>query len=137
MPLNTSPRFNAIILARRLVGYVDSCLLRARNVLKIGRSIDAPKRQPLRLALEDCAACLIDPDDVLQNVCAHDLLRLMVAVLDPFDAAVLLLLYDGFRVNEIALALHVSHPAIARHRRKVAAAALKLGVSSKPSRLKP
>ncbi|HEV2391269.1 MAG TPA: hypothetical protein VG146_02795 [Verrucomicrobiae bacterium] len=109
--------------------YVENCLWHIRDVLGAGRSLDSPKRRSFKLSIEDCAECLVDPEDVLQNVCAHDLFQLLLAALDPLDQAVARLLYDGFGVSEIAAALHISHPAVIRHRRKLAAAALKLGVS--------
>ena len=68
--------------------FVENCLWHILDVLGAGRSLDSPKRRSFRLSIEDCAECLVDPDDVLQNVCAHDLFQLLLSVLDPLDQAV-------------------------------------------------
>ncbi len=119
--------------------YMQSCRFHLRNFLRRGRSVDAGRyRQALSL--------LIEPEEAEETalhvngyeapfftlVCAHDLMGELSQWLTPMECRILDLLADGLGMREIALRLQVSHTCVIKHRRKIAALAIRLGIGRLP-----
>ena len=110
--------------------YIKSCEFHARNYLKHGRSVDSLKRArnlvPLRQNYEDaeghvfCVVDAVDPLDAFAEVTTNDIIRLVVPHLSETQQEILFLLLKGLGVREIARELGVTHPAVIKHRRKIA-----------------
>jgi len=67
-------------------------------------------------------------EGIMSGVHAHDIFSLLVERLEPIDRIILGALAKGQRSREVAARLHISHESVRRHRHKIAAAALKLGI---------
>jgi RNA polymerase sigma factor (sigma-70 family) len=110
--------------------YIKSCEFHARNYLKHGRSIDSLKRAnnliPLGQCYEDveghvfCFIDVADPLDALGEVMTKDVVDLVMPRLNEMQQEILLSLMNGMGVREIARELGVSHPAVIKHRRRIA-----------------
>lgn len=115
---------------RTMSWYIKSCEFRARNYLKHGRSIDSIKRArnriPLRQVNDDphrdafSPLDTIDPVDLQSELFTNEIVNLVMLNLTATQQEVFSLLMKGFRVREIARELHITHPAIIKHRRKIA-----------------
>jgi RNA polymerase sigma factor (sigma-70 family) len=110
--------------------YIKSCEFHARNYLKHGRSIDSLKRAknliPLAQAYEDgdghvfCFIDVADPLDALSETMTKDIVNLVMPHLNEMQQEILLSLMNGMGVREIARELGISHPAVIKHRRRIA-----------------
>jgi RNA polymerase sigma factor (sigma-70 family) len=110
--------------------YIKSCEFHARNYLKHGRSVDSPKRARNLISLgqtyEDtdgqvfCVIDAVDPLDALGEVMTNDIIELVVPQLTETQREILYLLMKGLGVREIGRELGVTHPAVIKHRRKIA-----------------
>jgi RNA polymerase sigma factor (sigma-70 family) len=110
--------------------YIKSCEFHARNYLKHGRSIDSLKRSknliPLGQAYEDgnghvfCFVDVADPLDALAETMTNDIVELVMPHLNEMQQEILLSLMNGMGVREIARELGISHPAVIKHRRRIA-----------------
>jgi RNA polymerase sigma factor (sigma-70 family) len=110
--------------------YIKSCEFHARNYLKHGRSIDSIKRSrnsvPLGQFYNDadgqvyCFVEAMDPVDLHSELYTKDIVDLVMLQLSDMQQQILFLLMKGFRVREIARELHISHPAVIKHRKKIA-----------------
>ena len=110
--------------------YIKSCEFHARNYLKHGRSVDSLKRAknliPLGQPSDDneghvfCFFEAVDPLDALGEVMTNDIVDLVVPHLNETQREILHLLMKGLGVREIARELGVTHPAVIKHRRKIA-----------------
>jgi len=110
--------------------YIKSCEFQARNYLKHGRSVDSLKRTRNLISLaqtsEDadghvlCVIDAVDPLDAFGEVMANDIIELVVPQLSETQREILYLLMKGLGVREIAREIGVSHPAVIKHRRKIA-----------------
>ncbi len=115
--------------------YLKSCEFHARNYLRLGRSIDSYKRSNggNRISYSPNG----DDDDffhevffhqldslqpqTVQNECAQkDLSEMIVLRLTEAQRRVLALLMHGMGVREVARKLGISHPAVIKHRKKIA-----------------
>lgn len=114
--------------------YLRGCWLNARNSLRLGRSIDSPKRSCNRQLLDAKRVpeafhfpelVATDPFDM---VVVDELLELIGLRLTPREREVLLLLADGMNDTEIARRLHLSRAGAAKRRRKIALVAMTLGI---------
>lgn len=113
--------------------YLRGCWLRVMNLLRSGRSVDCLKRRAGRVR---CDEALGDPapsravqgDDVRGEVSAHDLVAAINPRLNAREREVLRCLTDGLSDREIARRLRLSHTAVAKRRRKIAAIARGLGI---------
>ncbi|MCG3147261.1 MAG: hypothetical protein PCFJNLEI_00700 [Verrucomicrobiae bacterium] len=109
--------------------YVKSCEYRARNYLKIGRSVDSLKRArdlvPLGMTSEDldghvfCLVDAVDPADGFAELVTQEIVEIIKPQLNAMQQEILNLLMKGLGVREIARELRVTHPAVIKHRRKI------------------
>jgi RNA polymerase sigma factor (sigma-70 family) len=110
--------------------YIKSCEFRARNYLKHGRSVDSIKRArncvPLGQLYDDPDGQMyyfveaMDPVDLQGELYTKDIVDLVTLQLSDTQQQIFFLLMKGFRVREIARELHMSHPAVIKHRKKIA-----------------
>lgn len=116
--------------------YLQSCRLHLKNLRRIGRSIDSPKRLMREVAptlsdeesLPDAADSLLWTDVVVAEVSAHDMVSILSRRLPPQESEVLRLLTDGFSGREVARLLRLSHTSINRMRQHIATVARELGI---------
>ena len=116
--------------------YIKSCEFQARNYLKQGRSVDSLKRARNLVRFGDdqqdfdergqFAVEVVDPCDGLQEVMARDIVDLVVPQLNETQRQILRLLLKGMGVREIARQLRITHPAVIKHRKKIAGAGRKI-----------
>ena len=110
--------------------YIKSCEFRARNYLQHGRSVDSIKRCNNLVPLDPndgdrdgsfwfCWEAA-DPIDLHGELIAQDIVDLLISQLTDMQQQILSLLMHGFSVRETARKLSVSHPAVIKHRRKIA-----------------
>ncbi len=110
--------------------YIKSCEFHARNYLKHGRSVDSLKRArdivPLSQPREDDEGRgmlwleAVDPLDAFGEVMIRDIVQLVMPQLNDTQQEILFMLLKGMGVREIARELGVTHPAVIKHRRKIA-----------------
>jgi len=110
--------------------YIKSCEFQARNYLKLGRSVDSLKRacNLVRLGQSHddtdgyvfCVVDAVDPLDGFAEVMINDIVRMVVPHLSEAQQEILFLLLKGMGVREIARELGITHPAVIKHRRKIA-----------------
>jgi RNA polymerase sigma factor (sigma-70 family) len=110
--------------------YIKSCEFHARNCLKHGRSVDSLKRSRNLILLgqtsEDAdgyvfsVSDVADPLDAFGEVMTNDIIELVVPQLSEIQREILYLLMKGLGVRQIARELGVTHPAVIKHRRKIA-----------------
>lgn len=110
--------------------YIKSCEFHARNVMKLGRSIDSLKRArngvPLTHTLSDSgndhesSVTAVDPVDLEGELMTKDIVNLLLPHLSNTQKEILFLLMKGFGVRETGRRLGISHPAVIKHRRKIA-----------------
>jgi DNA-directed RNA polymerase specialized sigma24 family protein len=111
--------------------YIKSCEFRARDYLKGGRSVDSIKRcgnlVPLHPSNDDDNLCVCrdapDPIDLHSELITRDIVDLLIPRLTEMQQQILFFLMHGFGVREIARELRVSHPAVIKHRKKIARSA--------------
>jgi len=120
--------------------YLKSCEFRARNYLKTEHGLDAPRglgedlpgneipamdrmdpRSSVRLATVP-----ISPIKIEGELITSDVLNLMVPLLSDMRQRVLFLLMKGCGVRETARELGITHPAVIKHRKKIARMAREL-----------
>jgi RNA polymerase sigma factor (sigma-70 family) len=110
--------------------YVKSCEFHARNNLMHGRSVDSLKRARNCIPLgqwdddphRDFYSPLetMDPVDLHSELFTKDLVDLIMPRLTDKQQQIFCLLMKGFRVREIARELCITHPAVVKHRKKIA-----------------
>ncbi len=120
--------------------YLQGCKFHLQNYLAMGRSVDSMKRRSHKLSFStDCDE--IDEfisesnwgvDTAFDQVSVRDIIAQLSERLPSFEQAVLSHLAEGLRAREVAARLKVSHPTIIKHRRKIAALAIKLGIPPLP-----
>ena len=120
--------------------YLKSCEFRARNYLKSGPVVDAPRRagngmpddevtasgrmgpgNDIRLSAEP-----VGPIEIQGELITSDVLNLILPLLSDMRQRVLFLLMKGCGVREAARELGITHPAVIKHRRKIARIAREL-----------
>jgi DNA-directed RNA polymerase specialized sigma24 family protein len=120
--------------------YYQSCRYHMRNRITMGRSVDALKRKGGRVnegGDEDQLDHLLgggeSDGEVVNLASAREILALISSRLRGTETEILACLFEGMGAREIARRLKVSHPAILKHRRKIAALALRLGINPMPA----
>jgi DNA-directed RNA polymerase specialized sigma24 family protein len=121
---------------KTLSWYLQSCQFRGRNFLNRGRSVDSIKRGNNLVPLgqsdddgdESFWLCLdvVDPIDLHGELITRDIVDRLVPQLSDAQQRILFLLMHGFGVREIARELRVSHPAVIKHRKRIARTAAAL-----------
>lgn len=115
--------------------YLQSCRFHLQHVAARGKSVDSPKRAKTQYATcwetsgpTDTFEATAPDADILSEVSAREIISLLSSRLGPRQREVLNGLADGLHTCEIAEILNVSHPAVVKHRLKIAAAAVELGI---------
>ena len=120
--------------------YLKSCEFRARNYLKSGPGVDAPKRGGNGMPGDEVAAPgsmgpgngtrlsaePVGPIEIQGELITSDVLNLILPLLSDMRQRVLFLLMKGCGVREAARELGITHPAVIKHRRKIARIAREL-----------
>jgi DNA-directed RNA polymerase specialized sigma24 family protein len=111
--------------------YLRSCQFHVLNQMRHGRSIDSPKWRNGQVILLDALAedegwtdLLADPTAgalVRESVMEHDLICALCLRLRPRGREVLACLAEGLGTRETARRLRLSHTAVAKQRRQIAA----------------
>jgi RNA polymerase sigma factor (sigma-70 family) len=120
---------------KTLQWYVKSCEFHARNYLRLGRSIDSYKRARGGVQIADAPNgdhdefCheqffhRVDPVDLNashKELFRDDILALITPRLSERQRVIMQLLMQGSGVREIGRQLGITHPAVIKHRRKIA-----------------
>src|SRR6266496_2869605 len=120
---------------QRLSWYLQGVKFFLQNLSSSGRSLDSPKHREAQAPLGDnCDRPdeSLDPfesaDGIMSEINARDIRSLLIELLEPIDQTILDGLEEGWAGRAIAKRLHISHESVRRHRIKIAAAALKLGI---------
>lgn len=119
--------------------YLQSCRFHLLDYLNRGRSVDSFKhRQHQSPASEEAALAQslsgkpVDSHSPLDSVCALDIVELLSKKLNSREQDILAYLAQGARPREIAKKLRISHQSVSKHRQKLAALAMKMGISPLP-----
>jgi DNA-directed RNA polymerase specialized sigma24 family protein len=120
--------------------YLKSCEFRARNYLKPGPGVDAPRRAGNGLLGDEVSAGggmspgngtrfsaePVGPIEIQGELITSDVLNLILPLLSDMRQRVLFLLMRGCGVREAARELGITHPAVIKHRKKIARIAREL-----------
>jgi DNA-binding CsgD family transcriptional regulator len=116
--------------------YLQSCRFHLKHYLAAGRSVDSTKRRAGRVPFPEMSEDQCDmlgrsepESSVLGLVNAREIMFLLSRQLTARERFILNCLAEGMGAREIAGKLKVSHPTVIKLRRKIAALAIKLGVS--------
>ena len=116
--------------------YLQSCRFHLQHFLASGRSVDSPKRRQEQLSIsleanepDELAEAAIGNEQVLSEVMANEIISLLGRRLGSRGQFILGSLVEGFSTREIAKRLCISHPAVIKHRRKIAALALRFEIA--------
>ncbi len=122
--------------------YLQNCRFHLQHYLSSGRSVDSLKRSGGRIHPSengddhDSLLDIFDNEEtceaVLADVIARDIITCMSKWLPHLEQIVLQHLAEGLGTCDIAKRLNISHPMVIKHRRKIAAMATKLAISSLP-----
>lgn len=117
--------------------YLQNCKFRLQNYIAAGKSVDSLKRRNGRLSshgdgdeIGEFASQQNLDEALFAQLSARDIVSQLSSRLTEFEQSVLHHLSEGLRAREIATQLKVSHPTVIKHRRKIAALAMKLGIPS-------
>jgi DNA-directed RNA polymerase specialized sigma24 family protein len=121
--------------------YLHGCELHLRNLTRAGRSIDSIKRGfglgplvPLRQDQpdddNDSSGLFVADVSPFAEVSARDMVRELSGWLESVDRRILELLSNGFTAREVGEDLGLSHTCINNRRRRIAAVATRLGITS-------
>jgi RNA polymerase sigma factor (sigma-70 family) len=125
--------------------YLKSCEFHARNYLKLGRSIDSPRRARNGVSYDAAprghddeprgggvpSSPLVSQIEIQGELITNDILNLILPHLSDRQQQVLFLLMKGCGVREAARELGVTHPAVIKHRKRIARIARELLQESK------
>ena len=124
------------------IWYLQGCRFHLQNFLRQGRSVDSFKRFRTQLFDEEEAADvfslfeLSEPDrSPWDEASFNDFVAVLEEWLTPHEKETLRCLMDGLSARETARRLDLSHTMVNRHRSRIAALALKLGIA--PPRNQP
>jgi RNA polymerase sigma factor (sigma-70 family) len=123
--------------------YLQSCRFHLQHYMSSGRSVDSAKRRggqvELENSLESEEAIEIQTDrsedQVISEVSARDLVRLISKQLSNEERAVLNCLTEGLGPREIGRRLNITHTQAVRHRCKIAKLLARLERQYAPSDL--
>jgi DNA-binding NarL/FixJ family response regulator len=118
--------------------YLKGCEFHARNYLKRGRSVDSFKRAHNGVALDETPsdedrhsgngtqAQPSGPVQIQGEIITQDVVNQIVPRLTDMQQRVLFLLLKGYGVREAAREIGITHPAVIKHRKKIARIAREL-----------
>jgi RNA polymerase sigma factor (sigma-70 family) len=119
--------------------YLQSCRFHLLNYLNRGCSVDSFKRRQDRCPsneeielVESFSSKHRDGESPLDSVCALDIIELLSKKLNPREQDILAHLVAGAGSREIARKLSISHQSVSKHRQKLAALAIKMGILPLP-----
>jgi len=125
---------------RTVSWYLQRCRFHVQHWLALGRSLDSPKRASTanRLTIdgeeqEPALAEHYSSGEVFETLCVRDLISTLAGRLKPNELSVLGGLAAGFTLREVASKSGLSYPTALKYRRKIAAFAIKLGITSPPT----
>jgi DNA-directed RNA polymerase specialized sigma24 family protein len=107
---------------RTLSWYLKSCEFHTRTHLKLGRSIDSLKRDGNGAPDASPAFSLEIQGELITN----DIVNLILPQLSDMQQQILLLLMKGYGVRETGREVGITHPAVIKHRKKIARIAREL-----------
>jgi DNA-directed RNA polymerase specialized sigma24 family protein len=122
----------AVEAGQTLSWYLKGCEFHARNYLKRGRSIDSPKRAHHAVALDETPSDEdrrdgngpqpqpLGPIEIQGEMLSTDLVNQIMPRLTDMQRRVLLLLLKGYGVREAGREIGITHPAVIKHRKKIA-----------------
>ena len=120
---------------QRIRWYLQGVKFRLQHLRASGRSLDSSKRRGAQAAARDhrdrpheSADPLESGDGTMSEINDLDIRSLLNGRLVPIDQIILVALEEGWSSREVAQRLQISHESVRRHRNKIAAAALKLGI---------
>ena len=120
---------------RPLGWYLQWAKFHLKNLRKSGRSLDSSKRRAAQAGLADNGDRPNEPldpfelgDGIMSEINARDIRSVLIDRLEPVDQTILVALEEGWASRAVAKRLQLSHESVRRHRLKIAAAALKLGI---------
>ncbi len=114
--------------------YSQSCYFHLLGYLRQGTSVDAPKRRHLACELSDDSEeagsnHLVVEETVRSTVSARDIRAVLAPLLSEKQQKILTLLEQGFGPVEVAGMLGISQPAVSKERPKIAAIAVRHGIT--------
>ena len=115
--------------------YMQSCRFHLLNLLACGRSVDSHKRRQrlISISKNGCAPALVEKwereNAVLPETSDRDMVMILGRWLTPTEKRTLAGLSNGLCAREIARQLGISPQAVGKQRRKIAALAMRLGIS--------
>jgi len=119
--------------------YLQSCRFHLLNHLKRGRSVDSFKHRQGQRPDEnefECSEPLsgngAQTESPLDSVCALEIVELLSQRLNSREQEILGHLAQGAGPREIAKKLRISHQSVSKHRQKLAALAVKIGIAPLP-----
>lgn len=111
--------------------YLQGCRYHLQNHLRRGRSVDSMKRAGARVLLAEEEAFLW-PDSngaIWEEISAHDTFSVLSEKLTSNERDALACFAAGFSAREIASLHNVSHTLVNKRRHKIAATAVRLGIT--------
>ena len=116
--------------------YLQNCRFHLQHWLSAGRSLDSLKRmdQDKRIIIDGVNDELAEDGyhtngELIELVSARDIAATLARHLKPAEIGVLAGLVDGLVLRDIALRLSLSYPTALKYRRKIAALAIRLGIT--------
>ncbi|HUJ10384.1 MAG TPA: sigma-70 family RNA polymerase sigma factor [Verrucomicrobiae bacterium] len=119
--------------------YLKSCEFHARNYLKLGRSIDSLKRARNGVPYNEVPSEDADgtgngaqrtaPPNQIEiqgEIITNDIVNVIIPRLSETQQQILFLLLKGCGVRETAREIGITHPAVIKHRKKIARIAREL-----------
>src|SRR5258708_22540844 len=120
--------------------YFWSCIHHVLNVLKLGHSVDSPRRRYRRCRIdveseapESQPSSPVVDDSFEERLVARDLVEKLSSRLSPLERAILAQRVNGFGVREIARKMGLPHQSVSDYRKNIANAAKRLGFSPAPT----
>ena len=112
--------------------YLKSCEFHARNYLKPGRGIDSLKREPPgHNGVPDASPAL--SIEIQGERITNEIANRILPQLSDMQQQILFLLMKGCGVRETGREVGITHPAVIKHRKKIARIAHKLVHESLPT----
>ena len=108
--------------------YLKSCEFHARSFLKVGPGVDLVKRKGNGALHEEVPAAVNGATHALTDVAieiqgeriTHDVVNRIVPRLSDMQQQILFLLMKGCGVRETGREVGITHPAVIKHRKKIA-----------------